>query len=138
MLAMLAESDRYYAALYRAESNHLLDASALAGPEVTFVVARMPARVGGFGALIRHSAGFGEIKRMYVDPVMRGMKLGRSILRALEDHARAEGLRCLRLETGVKQPEAIALYRSAGYEEIPPFADYQPDPLSIFMEKRLP
>jgi putative acetyltransferase len=137
LLAMLAESDRYYAALYPAQSNHLLDASTLAGPEVTFLVARVPDRVAGFGAVVRHSAEFGEIKRMYVDPAMRGMRLGRSILAALEDRARAEGLPCLRLETGVKQPEAIALYRSAGYEEIPPFGDYQPDPLSIFMEKRL-
>ena len=134
---MLAESDRYYAVLYPAESNHLLDASTLAGPEVTFLVARLPDRVAGFGALLHHGAGFGEIKRMYVDPAKRGMKLGRSILIALEDRARAEGLLCLRLETGVKQPEAVALYRSAGYEEIPPFGDYQPDPLSIFMEKRL-
>jgi putative acetyltransferase len=137
LLVMLAESDRYYAALYPAESNHLLDAATLAGSEVTFLVARVPDRVAGFGAVVRHSAEFGEIKRMYVDPAMRGMKLGQSILAALEDRARAEGLPCLRLETGVKQPEAIALYRSAGYEEIPAFGDYQPDPLSIFMEKRL-
>jgi putative acetyltransferase len=137
LLVMLAESDRYYAALYPAESNHLLDAATLAGSEVTFLVARVPDRVAGFGAVVRHSAEFGEIKRMYVDPAMRGMKLGRSILAALEDRALAEGLPCLRLETGVKQPEAIALYRSAGYEEIPAFGDYQPDPLSIFMEKRL-
>jgi putative acetyltransferase len=137
LLAMLAESDRYYSALYPAESNHLLDASTLAGPEVTFLVARVPDRVAGFGAVVRHSAEFGEIKRMYVDPAMRGMNLGRSILGALEDRARAKGLPCLRLETGVKQPEAIALYRSAGYEEIPPFGDYRLDPLSIFMEKRL-
>jgi putative acetyltransferase len=137
LLVMLAESDRYYAALYPAESNHLLDAATLAGSEVTFLVARVPDRVAGFGAVVRHSAEFGEIKRMYVDPAMRGMKLGQSILAALEDRARAEGLPCLRLETGVKQPEAIALYRSAGYEEIPAFGDYQSDPLSIFMEKRL-
>jgi putative acetyltransferase len=43
----------------------------------------------------------------------------------------------LRLETGTKQPKAILLYRLAGYSEIPPFGDYKPDPLSIFMERRL-
>ncbi|TKW78876.1 MAG: GNAT family N-acetyltransferase [Bradyrhizobium icense] len=138
LLAMLADSDRYCAALYPAESNHLLDASTLAGPEVTFLVARAPDQVAGFGAVVRHNAEFGEIKRMYVAPAMRGMKLGRSILAALEDRARADGLPCLRLETGVKQPEAVGLYRSAGYQEIPAFGDYEPDPLSIFMEKRLP
>ena len=52
LLAMLADSDRYYAALYPAESNHLLDASTLAGPEVTFLVARMLDRIAGFGAIV--------------------------------------------------------------------------------------
>ena len=137
LLAMLADSDRFYGALYPAESNHLLDASTLAGPEVTFLVAHAPDRVAGFGAVVRHNSEFGEIKRMYVAPAMRGLKLGRSILVALEDRARADGLPCLRLETGVKQPEEIALYRSTGYQEIPPFGHYEPDPLSIFMEKRL-
>jgi putative acetyltransferase len=134
---MLADGDAYYAGLYPADSNHLLDVSALAVPEVTFLVARVAGRVAGFGSVVQHDADLGEIKRMYVDPAMRGKQLGRLILKALEDCARARKLSCLRLETGVKQPEAIALYRSAGYREIPPFGNYQPDPLSVFMEKRL-
>jgi putative acetyltransferase len=135
--ALLAESDAYYAAMYPAESNHLLDASSLAQPEVTFLVARVCGRAAGFGALLRHRSTFGEIKRMYVAPAMRGRKLARSLLHALQEHALTDGLLCLRLETGIRQPEAMALYRSAGYREIPPFGDYKPDPLSIFMEKRL-
>jgi putative acetyltransferase len=137
VLAMLADSDSYYARLYPADSNHLLDASALAAPEVTFLVARVADRVAGFGSVVQHDADFGEIKRMYIDPAMRGRQLGRLLLNALEDCARARKLSCLRLETGMKQPEAIALYRSAGYSEIPPFGNYKPDPLSLFMEKRL-
>ena len=137
VIALLAESDACYSALYPAESNHLLDASALAAPEVTFLVARISARAAGVGALLRHALEFGEIKRMYVAPAMRGRKLGRMILKALEDRARTDGLPCLRLETGIRQSEAIALYRSTGYRDIPPFGDYKPDPLSIFMEKRL-
>ena len=43
----------------------------------------------------------------------------------------------LRLETGVKQPEALTLYSAAGFVEISPFGAYGPDPLSVFMEKRL-
>ena len=137
VIALLAESDSYYSTLYPAESNHLLDASSLAGPEVTFLVARVCGQTAGFAALLRHRTAFGEIKRMYVAPDMRGRKLGRSLLHALQEHARADGLPCLRLETGIRQPEAIALYRSDGYLEIPPFGNYTPDPLSIFMEKRL-
>ena len=134
---MLADSDAYYAGLYPSESNHLLDASTLARSEVTFLVARVAERAVGFGAVVRHDAEFGEIKRMYVDPATRGRKLGRLLLNALEDCARADKLPCLRLETGVRQPEAIALYRSAGYREIQPFGNYKSDPLSIFLEKQL-
>jgi putative acetyltransferase len=137
VLVMLEDSDSYYASLYPADSNHLLDASTLAAPEVTFLVARVAERIAGFGAVVQHDAELGEIKRMYVDPAMRGRQLGRLLLSALEDCARAKRLSCLRLETGVKRSEAIALYRSAGYREIPPFGNYKPDPLSLFMEKRL-
>jgi putative acetyltransferase len=137
VIALLAESDADYAALYPAESIHLLDASSLARPEVTFLVARVCGRAVGFGALLRHRSAFGEIKRMYVAPAMRSRKLGRSLLNALEEHALADGLLCLRLETGIRQPAAVALYRSNGYREVPPFENYRLDPLSIFMEKRL-
>ena len=137
LLALLADSDAYYAALYPTESNHLLDAAVLAAAEVTFLVALVSQRSAGFGALLRHGVAFGEIKRMYVVPAMRGRKLGRLLLNALEERARGDALPCLRLETGIRQPEATGLYRSAGYCEIPPFGSYQPDPLSIFLEKRL-
>jgi putative acetyltransferase len=43
----------------------------------------------------------------------------------------------LRLETGVRQPEALGLYRKLGYRERGPFGAYKPDPLSVFMEKRV-
>jgi putative acetyltransferase len=137
IVALLAESDTYYSALYPSESNHLLDVSALTASEVTFLVARLSGPAAGFGALLRHRAEFGEIKRMYVAPATRGRSLGRLLLNALENHAHSDGLPCLRLETGIRQPEALALYRASGFHEIPPFGDYKPDPLSIFMEKRL-
>lgn len=47
------------------------------------------------------------------------------------------GLTAIRLETGISQPEAIGLYRKAGFVEIEAFAPYRPDPLSMFMEKAL-
>ena len=58
-------------------------------------------------------------------------------MEALERAAEAEGVTLMQLETGIKQPEAIALYRKLGYIERGPFGSYQPDPLSLFMEKRL-
>jgi len=58
-------------------------------------------------------------------------------MEALEREAATLGVRLMQLETGIKQPEAIALYRAFGYVERDPFGGYQPDPLSLFMQKRL-
>jgi putative acetyltransferase len=59
------------------------------------------------------------------------------LLDHLESLAMASGCRTSRLETGIAQPEALALYRRAGYMDIGPFADYRPDPQSRFMGKPL-
>ena len=138
ILELLAQSDAYMAALYPPESNHLLDLRALQRPEVIFLAARIDERIRGCGALVpTGNRDWAEIKRMFVAPAARGQRLGRQLLEALEARARREGLPLLRLETGIRQPEAIALYRSAGFREIEPFGDYRLDPLSLFMEKRL-
>lgn len=134
--ALLQVSDAYYAALYPAESNHLVDISLLQRPDTSFFVARVDGAVRGIAAILRQS-GYAEIKRMFVDPKARGLKLGSRLLAALEADARTAGLNCLRLETGIKQPEAIALYRAAGFCETGPFGSYQADPNSLFMEKIL-
>jgi putative acetyltransferase len=134
--ALLEASDAYAASLYPAESNHMLDLQALRHPSVTFVVARLGAQAVGCGAIVRSGEDWVEIKRMYVDPAARGQQVGRQLLEKLEETARESGATALRLETGIKQPEAIGLYRSCGFVEIAAFADYHPDPLSMFMEKR--
>ncbi|MEV7071243.1 GNAT family N-acetyltransferase [Streptomyces sp. NPDC091972] len=69
--------------------------------------------------------GDAELKRMYVIEEMRGRGLARRILAALEDHARAAGRTRMVLETGTKQPEAIALYTSSGYEPCVKFGYYR-------------
>jgi putative acetyltransferase len=56
---------------------------------------------------------------------------------ALHDEARSTGIAILRLETGIHQVASLNLYRSLGYREIDPFGDYVPDPLSVFLERRL-
>jgi len=133
---LLEALDAYQGALYTPESNHFLDVEALAAPNVRFIVARCGAAAVGCGAL-RIDGDCGELKRMYVVPEARGQRLGRRILDRIEAEARREGLGCLRLETGIYQPEALGLYRSAGYAEREAFAPYAPDPLSVFMEKIL-
>ena len=87
--------------------------------------------------MVKSTDGWAEIKRMFVSPAARGRKVGRLLLERLEAIARQKGITALRLETGIRQPEALALYRSAGFQEIEPFGDYRPDPLSLFMEKTI-
>jgi putative acetyltransferase len=54
----------------------------------------------------------------------------------LETELRKRGVSLFRLETGIRQPEALGLYRKLGYRERGPFGSYRPDPLSVFMEKQ--
>jgi putative acetyltransferase len=137
VIAMLGQLDAYCEALYPAESNHLMDIDSLLAPEVSFFVARTEdGRAVGCGACVNRGA-YGEVKRMYVDPAQRGQGIGRLLLEAIAGAARAQGLAALMLETGIHQPEAIGLYEREGFARRPPFGDYQLDPLSLFMEKRL-
>jgi putative acetyltransferase len=129
--------DVYQSGLYPAESNHFIDVDALAGPSMRFFVARRDGQALGCAALRIDPAGWGELKRMFVSPEARGLKLGRRLLDRIEEEARREALGCLRLETGIHQPEALGLYRAAGYVEREAFGEYSPDPLSVFMEKSL-
>jgi putative acetyltransferase len=133
--ALLRQSDAYHATLYPAESNHLLDVAALAEPNVRFVVARRGGAAVGCGALVLGADGEAELKRMFVTPDARGRKIGSRILETLEAAAKAEAVRVIRLETGVRQPESLALYRRHGYTERGPFGAYQRDPLSRYFEK---
>ena len=78
-----------------------------------------------------------EIKRMYVVPAARGRGLARQLLAELERTAAAAGHRRIILESGTRQPEAVALYRSSGYTPIPPFGYYAGAPGSIHLGKTL-
>jgi putative acetyltransferase len=135
---LIAELDAYQASLYPPESNHLLPVEALRQPNVTFLVARVDGEAAGCGAFVNQGSEYGEIKRMYVLPQFRGLRLGYRILEELETLIRASGLTLARLETGVSQPAALSLYEKAGYARRGPFGDYPEHPLCVFMEKRLP
>lgn len=104
--------------------------AAMAPPTGLFLVARVdgvPVACGGY----RFSApGMAEIKRMYVEPAARGRGLARLLLAELERRAAAAGYGTVRLETGLRQPEAMALYESAGYSPVPPSAGHDDWPLS--------
>jgi len=105
---------------------------------LAFLVAREPSGTPvGCGALLDLGDGAAEIKRMYVRPDHRGRGLSRRVLEALEREALRRGFDRIRLETGERQPEAMGLYRSAGYEEIERYGPYRDAPLSRCFERRL-
>ena len=158
---LLVLSDQYMASLYPAESNHLVSSESLRAGDAVFLgafisstmssiseTADEPAKtdelqsgskvgecIACVAARFYREAGYAEIKRLYVQEAHRGLGLSRTLMSAIEAEILAEGIDCARLEMGIYQPEADALYRSIGYRNIPPFGEYLVDPFSQFLEK---
>jgi len=95
----------------------------LTPPAGLFLVATLHGEPVGCGGIKFPAGAPAYIKRMWVSPAVRGLGLGRRLLAELEDRAAARQLPAVQLETNRALPEAIALYRSAGYCEVPPFND---------------
>jgi putative acetyltransferase len=114
-----------------------LDAEEVIEGRGAFLVAYTPERAVGCGALRRREADIAELKRMYVVPSARGRGVAGIIVRALEREAHALGVIRLVLEAGERQPEALALYRRAGFTVVPRFGEYADSPLSLCMAKHL-
>jgi len=138
VLRLIEELDAYQQPLYPPESHHGIDVQALLQPNVLFAVMRdAQHQAVGCGAMVigpRH----GELKRMYVQPALRGLGAGRALLQWLEQQALQRGCSVFVLETGVLQHAALALYAHAGYTPCEPFDAYQPDPHSVFLRKVAP
>ena len=111
------------------------DPDELVPPRGLLILARMASRPVGCGALKFHGADPVELKRMWVSRDARGLGLGRRLLAELESHARGTGASVVHLETNRNLKEAIQLYRSSGYVEVPAFND---EPYAhLWFEKRL-
>jgi len=98
-------------------------AEEMAAPRGAFVVVRSRGAAIGCGGVKTQAQGVGEIKRMYLAPDARGRGLGADLLEALEDRARALGMRRLVLDTSKDLLPAERLYRSAGYDEVEAYND---------------
>jgi DNA-binding MarR family transcriptional regulator/GNAT superfamily N-acetyltransferase len=92
-------------------------------PAGLFLLATLYAEPVGCGVLKFHPDASAHLKRMWVAREVRGLGLGRRLLAELEAQAAAHGVRTLQLETHHALTEAIALYRTAGYREVPAFND---------------
>ena len=119
-------------------ANHFrLDPEEVAAGRGAFLVAYRGDDAVGCGAVRLLTGGDAEVKRMYVLEAARGLGFGRRMIEALEAEARELGATRLILETGVRQPEALGLYASAGFERIDPFGEYIDSELSVCMAKVL-
>jgi putative acetyltransferase len=138
---LVRQGDDYGLSLYPAESYYALDPEALGAPDVRLFVARRAGVAVGIAALVLGATGpdgrEAELKRMFVSPDARGAGVATALLAEVEATAEQAGVTRLVLETGPKQPEAIALYEKHGYASIPNFGPYEGDPLSLCFAKDL-
>jgi DNA-binding MarR family transcriptional regulator len=126
---------RYCVAEYVAELNRLstrgfdpsVGATALPHelrpPAGQFFVVYLHGEAIGCGGVKHHPDAPAEIKRMWLAPEARGLGLGRRLLETLEECARHSGARVAHIETSAILTQALALYRSSGWVEVPPFND---------------
>ena len=137
---LLAELDEALSG-YLPEQRHALSLDELFEDSVRFFAVRLDGVAIGCGGVAFYD-GFAEVKRMYTRPTARRKGVAATLLRRLEDEARAAGHSVLRLETGMYQAEAIGFYEREGFEECAAFGDYlalSPRALatSVFYEKSI-
>ncbi len=136
-MLLISELQTHLESLYPPASCHGFSVERLIAESVAFFVLRVEGQPAGCGGIKLVGREYGELKRMYVRPQFRGAGFGPLLLDRLAAHARAHGVRLLRLETGIHQQAAIRLYEQAGFHRIPPFSPYTSDPLSLCFEKQL-
>jgi GNAT superfamily N-acetyltransferase len=122
-----------------AGANHfgLADADVAPGRGAFLVVYR-DGRPVGCGAVRLIDSTTAELKRMYVEPQVRGQGLGRRLVAALEAEARSLGAARVLLETGTRQAAALALYETCGFVRVPLYGEYLSSPgTSICLGKML-
>jgi GNAT superfamily N-acetyltransferase len=119
--ALEAELQQEYVERYGGVDETPIDPTQFAPPDGLFLVGFVGAEPVASGGYRRHDDDAAEIKRMYVVEDRRGVGYARRLLAELEAGAALAGYRRIVLETGLRQPEAIALYESSGYRPIPDF-----------------
>ena len=136
-MTLISELEAQLEPLYPKTSRHGYSVEKLMKQGVAFFVTRHDGVLAGCGGIELFGMEYGEIKRMYVRPQFHGLGLAKLMLNHLAGYAQQRNIHLLRLETGIHQKAAIALYEGMGFKRIPPFGTYQEDPLSRFYEKRI-
>jgi putative acetyltransferase len=136
-LLLIDELQTHLESLYPPETRHGFSVERLIREGVAFCVLRVDGALADCGGIKLFGRECGELKRMYIRPEFRGRTYGELPVDHIAEHARANGVTLLRLETGIHQQAAIRLYERLGFRRIPPFGPYTDDPLSRCYEKSL-
>jgi putative acetyltransferase len=137
--AMVAALNNYLIPLTPREFQFQLTVEQMAEPAVTLFVARDAGRAVGMGALKDHGDGFGEVKRMFTLPEVRGKRIGIELLQRIEGLARDKGITRLVLETGEGPgfEPAWRVYERGGFTPCGAVLDYPDSGFSRFYDKKL-
>ena len=136
-VALINELEVELATRYDHEHRHGYSVRRLLDEGVAFFVVHHGGQAAGCVGLLCVGTEYAEIKRMYVRPALRGLGLARAMLDHLAAFARHRGITCLRLETGIHQHEAIALYEQYGFRRIGAFGHYPDNDVSLCYEKMI-
>lgn len=133
-LALIDELELYFTDVYGGEGYGQSAAEMIAN-DVVFFVLREDGEAAGCGGVKLVGDEYSELMRVFVRPQYRGKGYGGMIVEHLEAYTRDHGIDIVRLGTGIRQPEAHAMYARMGYQHISPFGDHTDVELSMYLEK---
>jgi GNAT superfamily N-acetyltransferase len=134
---LVARVQAEYTERYGGPDAAVVDPAEFLPPVGLFLVAEVDGVPAGCGAWRVHGPGVVEVKRMYVEPSFRRLGLAQVLLDALELTAARAGHRAVVLNSGYRQPEALALYDRAGYGPVAGYGVYADAPGAVFLGKEL-
>ena len=126
-----------YVVRYGGRDAAVVDPAEFSPPLGLFLVAEVDGVPAGCGGWRSFGDGVAEVKRMYVEPAFRRRGIAALLLAELERSAAAAGHRQLVLNSGDRQPEALALYDRAGYVPVAGYGVYADSPDAVFLGKEL-
>src|SRR5687768_11419094 len=134
---LVGEVQQEYVTRYGGPDEAVVDPAEFVPPAGLFLVAEVDGLPAGCGAWRVHEPGVAEVKRVYVAPEFRRQGLAQLLMAALEQSAAAAGSRAVVLNSGFRQPEALALYAALGYTSAPGYGVYADAPGAVFLGKQL-
>jgi GNAT superfamily N-acetyltransferase len=135
---LVARVQQEYTVRYGGPDEAVVDPGEFLPPVGSFLVVEVDGVPAGCGAWRVHQPGVVEIKRVYVVPAFRRLGLAQLLMAVLEESAARAGHRAAVLNSGDRQPEAVALYTGTGYGPVPGYGIYADAPGAVFLGKELP